>query len=330
MSFKDIKGENCAISFLKNAASSGRVASAYIFLGPSGCGKKLAALNFAKLLNCGASTLAGGEPCEKCPSCIKINSASHPDILVLDKEEKKSEFGIDVVFEAIRSVSLKPYEARKKVYILDDADLMSEEAQNAVLKTLEEPPQDSVLILMVEDIQAIPATIKSRSQIVKFFPMPSDDIEKILVSDHNIDVKDARILARLSLGSIGRALQNSKNGFLDKRARVIDGLKNKKIFDSDFEKMKRDDFNGYLDIMLSWYRDVLVTKALGGKDADILNADKIDDVNREAKRLSFEYLDSAVNAVADAKEYLNRNANPKLTMSVLGIRLEERGRVCTK
>ncbi|MCX5680140.1 MAG: hypothetical protein NTZ95_05760 [Candidatus Omnitrophica bacterium] len=309
MSFKDIKGEACAIDFLKNAASSDRVASAYIFLGPSGCGKKLTAVNFAKLLNC--SGPIEGEPCEKCGSCNKINSSAHPDVLVLEKEEKKAEFGIDIVLEAIRSVSLKPYEARKKVYILDDADLMSEEAQNAVLKTLEEPPQDSLLILMVEDIQAIPATIKSS--------------EKILRDDHLVDVKDARVLARLSLGSIGKALENAKDGFLDKRARTIDALKTTKIFDSDFEKMKRGDFIGCLDIMLSWYRDILVTKAFAGKDASILNIDKIDEIKAEAKRLSFEYLDSAVNAIADAKDHLDRNANPKLTMSVLGIKLEERG-----
>jgi len=323
VSFKDIKGESAAISFLKNAVSGGRVAGAYIFLGPSGCGKKLTAVNFAKLLNCSAH--AEGEPCEKCASCIKINSSQHPDVLVLEKEEKKAEFGIDIVFEAIRSVALKPYEARKKVYIIDDADLMSEPAQNAVLKTLEEPPQDVVLILMVEDIQTMPATIKSRSQIVKFFPMPSADIEKILINDHAISAKDASILARLSLGSMGRALQNSRDGFLEKRVRVIDALRSRKIFDSDFEKMKRGDFVGYLDIMLSWYRDVLVTKACAGKDVDILNIDRTDEINREAKRLSFEYLDSAVNAVVDAKEHLNRNANPKLAMSVLGIRLEERG-----
>ena len=323
MSFKDIKGEACAIAFLKNAASSGRVASAYIFLGPSGCGKKLTAANFAKLLNCSAPVEGG--PCEECGPCIKISSLSHPDVLMLEKDQKKAEFGIDIVLEAIRSVSLKPYEARKKVCILDDADLMSEEAHNAILKTLEEPPQDTVLILMVEDIQAIPATIKSRSQIVKFFPMPSADIEKILRDEHSIGAKDARVLAGLSLGSVGRAIENSKNGFLEKRGRVIDGLRTKKIFDSDFEKMKRDDFSGYLDIMLSWYRDVLVTKAFDGKDAGILNVDKKDDIVGEAKRLSFEYLDNAVNAVADAKEHLDRNANPKLTMSVLGIKLEERG-----
>lgn len=323
MSFKDIKGEGAAISFLKNAVSGGRVAGAYIFLGPSGCGKKLTALNFAKLLNCAAPS--DGEPCDTCGSCLKINSSAHPDVMVLEKDQKKAEFGIDVVFEAIRSMALKPYEARKKVYVLDEADLMSEEAQNAVLKTLEEPSQDAVLILMVEDIQTIPATIRSRSQMVKFFPMPEADIEKILKDEHKIDGKDARVLAGLSMGSIGRALENSKNGFLEKRARVIDALRTRKIFDSDFEKMKRADFIGYLDIVLSWYRDVLVTKAFAGKDADIVNIDRRDDVVRDAGRLSFEYLDNAVMAVADAKDHLNKNANPKLTMNVLGIKLEEKG-----
>lgn len=323
MSFKDIRGEGAAIEFLKNTASRGRIASAYIFLGPPGCGKRLAAINFAKLLNCAAPS--EGEPCEKCASCIKINSSAHPDVLVLEKEEKKAEFGIDIALEAVRSVSLKPYEARKKVYIFDGADLMSEDGRNAILKTLEEPPQDAVLILLVEDIQTVPATIKSRSQAVKFFPMPAADIEKILRDDHKVNAKDARVLSRLSLGSIGRALKNSKDGFLEKRAGVIDALRSRRIFDSDFEKMKRDDFSGYLDIMLSWYRDVLVTKAFAGDGAGILNIDRIDDIKREAERLSFEYLDNAVNAVADAKGNLDRNANPKLTMCVLGIRLEERG-----
>jgi len=323
VSFKDIKGESSAIAFLKNAASGGRVAGTYIFLGPSGCGKKLTALNFAKLLNC--ADPMDGEPCEKCPSCMKINSSTHPDVLVLEKEEKKTEFGIDVVFEAIRAASLKPYEAKKKVYILDGADLMSEEAQNAVLKTLEEPPKDAVLVLMVEDIQTIPATIRSRSQIVKFFPMPPADIEKILRDDHEIGAKEARILAGLSPGSIGAALENSKNGFLERRAAVIKLLRAGSIFDFDFDRMKREDFAGYLDIMLSWYRDVLVMKAFAGEKADILNVDMEEEIRRDSKKLSFEYLDKAVNAVADAKEYLDKFANPKLTMSVLGIRLEERG-----
>lgn len=323
MSFQDIKGEDTAISFLKNAVSGGRVASAYIFAGPSGCGKKLTALNFAKLLNCAEPS--GVEPCDKCPSCLKIDSASCPDVKVFEKDQKKTEFGIDIVLEAIRSISLKPYEAKKKVYIIDEADHMSEEASNAVLKTLEEPPQNSVLILVAEDLGAISQTIRSRSQLVKFFPMPAKEIEAILERGYKVPSASARVLSGLSLGSVGLALERSKNGFLDERERVIDGLNSGRLFESDFEKMKRSDFIGCLDVMLSWYRDILVTKARGDDADGILNIDKKDDIARAAKKKSFEYLDGAVKAIAEARWNLERNANPKLAMSVLGIRLEEKG-----
>lgn len=323
MSFKDIKGEAAAVSFLKNVFSAGRVANAYIFLGPSGCGRKLAAVNFAKLLNCAAPI--GQEPCEACPSCARINSSSHPDIKILERKDGKAEFGIDIVLEAIRSISLKAYEARMKVYIVDEADLMSEEASNAVLKTLEEPPQDSVLILIVEDMHLISETIRSRSQVVKFFPMPVGEIEGILKEEYELEGSTAKVLAGLSQGSIGRALEYSKTDFLGKRERVIEGLRTGRIFDSDFEKMKRGDFIAYLDIMLSWYRDVLIAKACRADiSGAILNIDRSKDIVKDALRLSFEYLDNAVNAIADTRSNLDRNANPKLSMSVLGIRLEGR------
>jgi DNA polymerase-3 subunit delta' len=324
LSFKDIRGEASAIAFLKNAVSAGRVASAYIFLGVSGCGKMLAAMNFAKLLNCAGP--ADGEPCEACASCVKINARSHPDVKIFEKEDGKSEFGIDVVLEAVRSITLKPYEARKKVFVIDDADMMSEEASNAVLKTLEEPPQDSILILIVEDIRSISQTIRSRSQTVKFFPMPVRDIEDILTREHRLPHDTAAILAGLSQGSIGKALRYSKNGFLEKRDRVIDGLRAGKLLDSDLEKAKRSELVEYLDIMLSWYRDVLVTKAYGAASgAPILNADRSREAAKDAASFSFAYLDKAVNAIADTRSDLDKNANTKLAMNVLGIRLEERG-----
>ena len=323
MSFKDIKGEAAAVSLLKNAASIGRVASAYIFLGPSGCGRKLAALNFAKLLNC--SSAADGEPCERCPSCVKINSSTHPDIRVLGKEESRSELGIDIVLEAIKSIGLKAYEAKRKVYIIDGADLMSEEASNAALKTLEETPGDSVMVLLIEDINSIPQTIRSRSQTVKFFPMPAKDIEAVLKKEHGMDGATAGILALLAQGSMGRAIEYSKNGFLDKRSRVLAGLRSGKIFNSDFDKMKRDDFLAYLDIMLTWYRDVLVTKACAGDAKTILNVDMIRQIGSDAAKFSYEYLDNAVRVVTDTRSGIESNANSKLAMSVLGIRLKERG-----
>ena len=318
MSFRDIKGQDNAVSFLKKALESGRVAHAYIFLGPSGVGKKLAALNFAKALNClGESE----KPCDSCASCKKIESSNHPDVHLLNPLKEGGSIKIDEARTLILKIGLKPYEGRKKVCIIDGANALTQEATSSLLKTLEEPPADSVLILILDKISYIPRTIQSRSQIIRFRNLAADEIKNILVEKHGVDAVKAHILARISSGRLGEAIKYKDEEFFEKRAELLDGLSKRTFFDSDFEGAGRDDFKLYLDMMLSWYRDILVAKVSGGAGQEFFNIDRRDDIYKEAAGASVEHLNEIIGEIIATGSYLESNANAKLAMSVLGLKI---------
>ena len=316
MSFRDIKGQDRAVTFLKSSIENNRLSHAYIFLGPSGIGKALTALNFAKALNC--QSAAEDKPCDECISCRKIDSHNHPDLFLLKPEKKGSSIGIDDIRSLIKDITLKPYEAKKKVYIIDGADSMTHQASNALLKTLEEPQGDAILVLISENLRALLPTIQSRAQVVRFFPLSADETKKILIQNYKIDDTRAHILSRLSAGSIGEAMRYNEKGVFEERGGVIKRLVDDTFFDSDFDGVSREDFRVYLDIMLTWYRDVLVAKA-GSRDAEaFVNVDKSDDILKESRRASFKYLDNAITQIISTAYFLEENANPKLAMGVLG------------
>ncbi len=319
MSFKDIRGQDKAVLFLKNSIANNRVAHAYIFLGPSGVGKKYSALNFAKALNCQAEEAE--RPCDQCVFCRKIDSGIHPDVFLVAPEKEGASTGIDRVREVIRSIGLKPYEARYKVYIIDDAGSMTADAENALLKTLEEPPPESVLILIAESAQDLFSTIISRSQVVRFSALTIDEVKGILTEVYKVDEPRAHILARLFSGSLGEALKHKDANFFEKRSRIIDGLLNKTLFDSDFEGISRQELKLYLDIMLTWYRDMLIAKTGFAQRSALVNVDKEDLISSQAKSRDFGYIDSVIRQIILTTSFLDQNANQKLAMNVLGVKI---------
>ena len=321
MLFGDIKGQDRAISFLQAALANKTIAHAYIFVGPDGVGRILTALAFAKALNCKGS---GAEvPCGSCAPCRKIDASNHPDVSVLKAEKDKGSIKIGTIRELIRSVSLTPYEANKKVYIIADAELMTEEASNALLKTLEEPLSESVLILIAENLNSILPTIASRAQIVRFFPMGIDEVKDLLTKGHGIDDQRAHILAHLSSGRLGKALEYNDEDILRKREMAMSQIASGTLFDSDFDGLKREDMKLYLEFMLTWYRDLLVFKVRRGDHA-LINIDRYDEIAARSKEMGFSQLDKAIRAVISTDHFLDENANPKLAMSVLG------ANICTK
>lgn len=316
MSFKDIKGQDRAISFLKGSMASGRISHAYIFYGPGGVGKKLAALNFAKAANCLGADADG---CDACASCKKIDSSNHPDVLLLKPEEEGGAIGIDDVRALIKDASLKPYEARKKFYIIDDADRMKEEAQNAILKTLEEPPSDSVLILIAESPGRLRSTITSRCQAVKFFALGAEDVKEILVKKHGVDAAKAHILSCLASGRPGEALRYKDEEFFARRDRVVTALANGTFFESDFDKLSKADLKAYLNILLTWYRDILIAKTGLDGGPEVMNIDRKDAVMAEAANIGFDRLYDIIRQVVSTSYFVEQNANPKLAMAALAL-----------
>ena len=309
MSFGDIKGHDRVISFLKSAIENNRVAHAYLFLGPQGIGKRLTAFGFAEALN-----------------GVK-DAASHPDVFLVKPEKGKTEIGIDAVREVIRRSSLKPYEAKFKVFIIDGADSMTAEAANAFLKTLEEPPQDTVLVLIAQNANAILPTILSRLQVIRFFPIGTIEVKDILMKDYGMEAAEAEVLSRISSGRLGNALKLRDEDFFAKRARTIKDLVAGTFFDSDFEDFSGEEIKVFLDIALAWYRDILVAKTNGGEPQTLVNVDKKDSVLKEARRLGFDYLDRIIKGILLTNSYLENNANPKLAMSVLGLAMIENSEV---
>lgn len=315
MSFADIKGQDSAISFLKSTLKNGKLSHAYIFCGPGGVGKALAAMNFAKALIC--QNAVSHEGCGNCPSCKKIENLTHPDVFVLKPDKEGGAIKIDDVRKLIKDIYLKPFEAKKKVYIIHEAQDMKHEAANALLKTLEEPPTDSILILLTDSLKALFNTIVSRSQVVRFYPLKYDQIKEILVREHGLDENRAHVLSRLSCGRLGEAIKYKDEEIFQRRP--LENL--------SFDNMPKEKVLLCLDILLSWFRDILTVKA-GSPDSMLVNIDKKEIISREAKRLSFDYLEDAINNIMSTMGYLDQNVNQKLAMSVLGIKLAEQK--CTK
>lgn len=322
MSFKDIKGQDSAIQFLKRTLEKNRFSHAYIFLGPRGVGRKLTALNFAKALNCYGE--AQERPCDRCASCKKINSFNHPDVLCLKPEKDGASLGIDEIRALIKDIGFKPYEGRTKVYIIDDAHAMKHEAQNALLKTLEEPPPAVILILIVESLKRLFPTIISRSQVIRFYSLKIDEVRDILMKGYNVDEVKAHILSHLASGRLGEGLRFLKDSkpFFDKRGALIKNLMDKTFFESDFENVPIEETRFYLDVILSWYRDILITKSGVAEPSMLINVDRLDAILDEAKKLEFDHLDGILNQAVSTEQYLSRNANPKLAMSVLAMKID--------
>ncbi|TFG37529.1 MAG: DNA polymerase III subunit delta', partial [Syntrophobacterales bacterium] len=263
MPFSDIYGQERQKAVLKSSMERGRVSHAYLFHGMKGVGKKTTAGIFAKALNCKEE---GFDSCDHCTSCVKMDHGNHPDVIIIEPE------GFFIKIEAVRGlqgqIKFRPFEGKKRVFIIADAERMNGPAANALLKTLEEPRPSNILILISSRPHELPRTIVSRCQKLRFNPLGRDVISAFLRDRLSMDEETARLIASSSGGSIGRALEMQEESYLTFKNEVIE-----KISDSGASKdpLKFLSFVDYLgddrkkvlerlDIVKSWYRDVLVYK----------------------------------------------------------------------
>lgn len=205
MSFRTVLGHEKSIHWLKQAILQERVVHSYLFWGNEGIGKKYVALQFAKALNCLDRGWQKGDSCDTCISCKKIDQSLHPDVMVLEPEGQTLK--VDQVREMQKDLAYRPYEGRYRVIILSAADRMAPQMSNTLLKTLEEPPLHTILILIANHPQGMLPTILSRCQSLPFSPLPPSLVSRWLVEEKGINEKEASLLALLSGGSLGKALE---------------------------------------------------------------------------------------------------------------------------
>jgi DNA polymerase-3 subunit delta' len=224
MSWERVRGHEVHVEEFARAVRRGRLAHAYLFTGPAGVGKRLFAVELAKALLCEAPPADGSlRACDRCPACVQVAAGTHPDFGYARRPEEAHEFPIEIMRELCKSFSLKSARGRGRVVILDDVDDLNEESANCFLKTLEEPPPRSVLILVGSSPDRQLATILSRCQVVRFAPLSADQVRDIL-REHGIDESMRDRLARLSGGSAGLALALADPEVWEFRRAFLDGL----------------------------------------------------------------------------------------------------------
>ncbi|MBL7068408.1 MAG: DNA polymerase III subunit delta' [Candidatus Omnitrophica bacterium] len=321
MSFKDIRLQDKAVEFLKRSIETERLPHSLLFFGPEAVGKKLAALNLAKTLNCEMKKPL--DCCDSCLSCSKINNLNHPDVTWIEPEGSGNKIKIEKIRAMKEAIALKPLEGRVKFFIIERAHLLADEAANSMLKTLEEPPKDSIIILITDDINRIFPTLRSRCQWVLFSASRPADIRRFLIDKYNLPQKDANFLSHFSGGRIGRAIAMRDEGSLQWKNEVLDRFsKEAIIFDEDpfFFKNKREKILNMMDVIASWYRDLFILKNEGDTSL-LVNADRMEDLIAKADSLSLEETREILNETLKARYYVERNVNPKLVLSNLAGRM---------
>ncbi len=318
MSFKDIKGQDRPIQLLQRYIESGQLTGSYLFAGPEGIGKRIAAVTLARAVNCLKNK---GDSCDTCPSCIKIEKGAHPDIFFLG-----SQGGEDIKIESIRQlqndIALRPYEARKKVFIIDNAHRLTKEASHALLKTLEEPPEDSLIILVSEKPSLLFKTVISRCKIIRFYPLGRRETEESLKSNYGLSNEAAHFLAFFSEGRLGRAIKIKEAGVFEEKNRIIDEfIFSRKTNLSASILREREGLRLGLNILAGWFRDIYMVK-IGMPYCALINLDRKNDLLRAMNRYSFSELNEIFNLLSDSLLYLEQNVNAKLLFSNLKISLK--------
>jgi len=330
MSFKQIRGCDNQIQMLRSAWREGRLPLAYLFTGPEGIGKGFVAANFIKFINC--FDRKDDDACDKCASCVKIGLRTHPDVHWLSGDRggvcgdnAADSVKIEHIRELQRDISLRPYEAGIKVFIINDAHRLTLEAANAFLKILEEPPGNSLIILLTSKPQLLLPTIISRCQRIKFAALEKIFLEKLLNKECGLDNALSRYLAHYCEGRLGQALNLKDKDALVNKNRIIDYF----MRSAHLEPQGRDSFavdddkdkvRESLDILVSWFRDIYFLK-IGMPHAELINIDRKDDLINLMQRYSFTELEAIFNFISRAILYLGQNINKKLLLDNLEIAL---------
>ena len=329
--FKDIVGHEQIIEHLQNAITMDKVSHAYILNGPDKSGKMMIAEAFAQTLQCEAvnkklEELAGeteserienkftAEPCMECHSCKQAAGKNQPDIIYVSHEKPNTISVDDIRTQLNNDIVIKPYSSKHKIYIVDEAEKMNQQAQNALLKTIEEPPAYAVILLLTTNAESFLPTILSRCVTLNLKAVPDEKIKKFLMAQ----------------GNVGKAIQlAASDDFNELKASALQLIK--RLHDIDLYEMTEAvkqiseyklQINDYFDLMMIWYRDVLYYKAT--KDVNgLIFKDEVYDIKRQAEQSSYNGIEEILQALSKAQVRLNANVNFDLVIELLLLTIKE-------
>ncbi len=321
---------------LQKSLQGGRYSHAYLLVGPKQVGKGTLALNIAQAVNCLSPE---DPPCGECTQCQRIAEGRHADVRVIGLQRvgeagpPRTEIGIGEVREVQSQASLKPYEGSHRVLIIDGAEYMSEEASNALLKTLEEPPPQVLFMLLTSAEEDLLPTIRSRCQRLELKPLPIEEVRTELVSAHSVEHQEAELLAHLSRGRLGWAISAAGDpSIMEARRTTLDpiaqlseaSLEERFEYASELSSLfyrNREGARQTLCMWLRWWRDLLLI--VEGAEAFVDNVDWMDTLRLTASQFTTAQIAGFLSAILTTQEALDHNANARLALEVLMLRLPE-------
>lgn len=325
--FTDIIGHEQIIEHLQNAITMGKVSHAYILNGPDKSGKKMLAEAFAMTLQC---EKGGSSPCGECHSCKQAVSHNQPDIIYVQHEKPNTLSVDDIRTQVNHDIEVKPYASPYKIYIIDEAEKMNVQAQNALLKTIEEPPAYAVILLLTTNADLFLPTIRSRCVMLNLKAVEDSVIKKFLMEEKQVPDYQADVCVAFAQGNVGKAIAlASSDDFNELKAAAIQLMKRIREIDlyelSEAVKQISEfklQINDYFDIMMIWYRDILVYKATMDVNSLIFK-DEIYDIKKQASKSSYHGIETILEALEKAKLRLNANVNFDLVMELLLLTIKE-------
>jgi DNA polymerase-3 subunit delta' len=325
--FGDIIGHEQIISHLQNAITMEKVSHAYILNGPKESGKMMLAEAFALALQC---EKGGAEGCMECHSCRQAVSHNHPDIIYVSHDKPKT-IGVDDIRQQVNGdIQIKPYSSRYKIYIIDEAEKMNEQAQNALLKTIEEPPAYGIILLLTTNADVLLQTIRSRCIRLDIKAVRDETIRGFLLRNYQIPDYYADICVAFAQGNVGKAIQLvASEQFNEIKSAVVELMK--RVNDIDFYEMGaavrqigefKLQIEDYFDLMMVWFRDVLYLKATNDVNGVIFK-EEVYEIKNQAARHSYNGVETILEALEKAKARIRANVNFDLVIELLLLTIKE-------
>lgn len=320
-SFANVIGQAPIKEHIKKSLHTGKISHAYIFYGEKGSGKKTLADLFARALQCEAG---GEEPCNRCTSCRQALNRNQPDIIYV-QHEKPGLISVDEIRTQVNNdIAIKPYSSERKIYIIDEAEKMNVQAQNALLKTLEEPPSYATIMLLTTNAEALLQTIRSRCVTLTMKPVSDVELQRYLMREVQVPDYKAGICAAFARGNVGRArdlaLSPEFDELKEETIQFIRTLPEKSLSDlAAFAKTKADkssNTEGFLELLQMWYRDVLLYKSTANNQ-NLIFGEEVQYIKKMAARSTYEGLNRILNSVEEARVRLAANVNAELTLEWL-------------